>query len=176
MEREYRMYGLTLYNISEIQKGIQFGHAVVEYSLKYGRQKDYLHWATKNKTFIILNGGTTNNSYEYEGSLNKHEYTLKNVGKLKIATFNEPDLGDQLTAIVFLVDDRVFNKELWPDFKLSAEEQLYWNKHKNEYENLDEYIKQLFTYIQWKNKFSINSKEINQIIWLRDYLKNLRLA
>jgi len=28
---EYRMYGIVLYNISSIQAGIQFGHAVVEY-------------------------------------------------------------------------------------------------------------------------------------------------
>ena len=28
-----------------------------------------------------------------------------------------PDLGDQLTAVVFLVDERVFNRELYPDFQ-----------------------------------------------------------
>ena len=28
---EYRMYGLVPYNLSPIQQGIQFGHAVVEY-------------------------------------------------------------------------------------------------------------------------------------------------
>ena len=28
---EWRMYGMVPYNISEIQKGIQFGHAVVEF-------------------------------------------------------------------------------------------------------------------------------------------------
>jgi hypothetical protein len=29
--------------------------------------------------------------------------------------FYEPDLGDQLTAIVFVVDERVFNKTKYPD-------------------------------------------------------------
>ena len=32
---EYRMYGLVPYNISPIQQGIQYGHAVVEYIDKY---------------------------------------------------------------------------------------------------------------------------------------------
>ena len=30
--RTYRMYGMVPYNILEIQKGIQFGHAVQEYN------------------------------------------------------------------------------------------------------------------------------------------------
>ena len=29
---EWRMYGIVPYNISDIQKGIQFGHAVQEYN------------------------------------------------------------------------------------------------------------------------------------------------
>jgi len=32
-KHKQRMYGLVPYNISPIQQGIQFGHAVVEYSL-----------------------------------------------------------------------------------------------------------------------------------------------
>ena len=31
---ELRMYGLVPYNISPIQQGIQFGHAVIEYGQK----------------------------------------------------------------------------------------------------------------------------------------------
>ena len=52
---EYRMYGLVPYNISPIQQGIQFGHAVVEYSIgRYGSHDDYQQWAKEDKTFIIL--------------------------------------------------------------------------------------------------------------------------
>lgn len=61
---EYRMYGITPYNISPIQQAIQFGHGVVEYAQKYFKDADYQHWAKNNKTFIILNGGTTNNGEE----------------------------------------------------------------------------------------------------------------
>ena len=75
-KRELRMYGLVPYNISPIQQAIQFGHAVVEYgqkmqSYKHGTlsrvdhykslSQNYDCWADNWKTFIILNGGTTNN-------------------------------------------------------------------------------------------------------------------
>lgn len=136
MERlELRMYGLVPYNISPIQQGIQFGHAVVEYSRTCQDMKNheahYKNWADNWKTFIILNGGTTNIKTSLEdgmpfGSLNKHMLTLGLDIKIPFATFYEPDLGDQLTAIVFIVDERVFNKIKYPDPQPFAtqEEQL----------------------------------------------------
>ena len=39
---ELRMYGFVPYNISEIQKAIQFGHAVVEYGLENFHTNEYL--------------------------------------------------------------------------------------------------------------------------------------
>ena len=138
---EWRMYGLVPYNISDIQKGIQFGHAVQEFNNKmlrdhritYSPEVEFLvsafeTWAKRDKTFIILNGGTTNDGLEkpdslggepeemvFKGSLNKHLTTLKK-NFIPTAEFWEPDLGDQLTAVVFIVDERVWNKEKYPDF------------------------------------------------------------
>jgi hypothetical protein len=123
------MYGLVPYNISPIQQAIQFGHAVVEYGQKMkrlGEHKQSLNlqyddWADNWKTFIILNGGTTNHKTSLEdglpfGTLNQHVLTLKE-NNIEFATFNEPDLGDQLTAVVFIVDERVFNRKKYPDFE-----------------------------------------------------------
>ena len=73
----YRMYGLVPYNISPIQQSIQYGHAVVEYLNKYFNEPDCTEWRLNDKTFIILNGGTTNKSFSYFGTLNKHQQTLK---------------------------------------------------------------------------------------------------
>ena len=119
MYLEYRMYGLVPYNLSPIQQGIQFGHAVVEYQQNTlglePMQKIYNKWAQNDKTFIILNGGTTNSNRERLGTLNKHLSEITKMG-VKVGAFFEPDLGDQLTAFVFLVDERVFNRELYPDF------------------------------------------------------------
>jgi hypothetical protein len=126
---ELRMYGLVPYNISPIQQAIQFGHAVVEYGQKMKKlpfndievAKKYDDWADNWKTFIILNGGTTNHKTSLEdglpfGSLNNHLLTLMD-NNIEFASFNEPDLGDQLTAVVFIVDERVFNKKKYPYFE-----------------------------------------------------------
>ena len=75
----------------------------------------YNKWAQKDKTFIILNGGTTNENPEREGSLQQYRRLL-NLNGVLTAEFREPDLNDTLTAVVFLVDERVFNRELYPDF------------------------------------------------------------
>jgi len=119
-KRTYRMYGLVPYNLSPIQQGIQYGHGVVEYTNKYFNSDERLEqWMKEDKTFIILNGGTTNTRIIQEtlrpvGTLNEQLETLKQNG-IKYATFYEPDLGDQLTAIVFLVDDRVFDMKTYPE-------------------------------------------------------------
>ena len=110
------MYGFVPYNLSPIQQGIQFGHAVVEYMLKYHGEEDLVKWAKVDKTFIILNGGTfndkTNDEGEYLGSMNRHRETLA-ANNIKHASFNEPDLQDGLSAIVFLVDERVFDRDTY---------------------------------------------------------------
>lgn len=118
LQDKWRMYGLTPYNLSPIQKGIQFGHAVVEYMVDFGQHDHTLDWANNNKTFIILNGGTTNDTPGRLGTLNMHLQTMKDfLPNWSLATFNEPDLGDQLTAFVFLVPEQVYNKTDYPDFE-----------------------------------------------------------
>ncbi len=127
---DWRMYGLVPYNISPIQQGIQFGHAVQEYNnmmfnlVALGPKEQELkaafnNWRLFGKTFIVLNGGTTNSRIIDDipfGSLNQHLKTLKEIGVVT-AEFYEPDLGEQLTAIVFLVPKQVYNKKEFPEFK-----------------------------------------------------------
>jgi hypothetical protein len=162
--RTYRMYGLVPYNISPIQQGIQFGHAVVEYGLEFGNSPEYQKWANEDKTFIILNGGTTNTRWDeidnYVGSLNNHRQLLSDED-VQFRSFFEPDLGDQLTAVVFLADDRVFDKKIWPDYNGTfyvdgtPEATEYWN---------------------WIMKFDESEQEARRIVFLREFLKNFRLA
>lgn len=161
-DRTYRMYGLVPYNISPIQQGIQFGHAVVEYGLEYFETEEYQEWARRDKTFIILNGGTTNNKPMHLGSLNEHYFEFTDRG-IKIGEFHEPDLGDQLTAVVFLVDDRVFDKKNFPDY-----EGPYLDDMNS--------IPVTTFYNEWLNKFSTDRKEAQNILFLRDYLKQFKFA
>jgi len=161
--RTYRMYGLVPYNISPIQQGIQFGHAVVEYGLEFGSTPAYQKWAREDKTFIILNGGTTNMRYDEDnhiGSLNNHRQLLFDNG-IQFSSFFEPDLGDQLTAVVFLVDDRVFDKKTWPDY----DGPLY-------IDGTPEYTE----YWHWKMEFDESEAEADRIIFLREFLKQFRFA
>lgn len=121
MYLEYRMYGIVPYNISPIQAGIQFGHAVVEYQQSTrgvdGIEDIYNKWASQDKTFIICNGGTTNENPQdkWYGSMQKRRDALSEAG-IHFAEFREPDLNNTLTAVVFLVDERVFNDELYPNY------------------------------------------------------------
>ena len=163
MYLEYRMYGLVAYQLcGTIHAGIQFGHAVVEYGRNtkdLGQpERIYNQWADNDKTFIILNGGTTNNNPDKLGSLNQHYNLITE--KTRTAFFCEPDLGDQLTAFVFLVDERVWNRELYPDF-------IPVDYHAASF---DENI-ELERYTKW-----VTSIGGNVNVFLRDYLKNLRLA
>ena len=163
--RTYRMYGLVPYNLSPIQQGIQFGHAVVEYGLEFFGTPEYQKWAKEDKTFIILNGGTTNTRFDTDGhdhigSLNNHRQLLSDEG-VQFRSFFEPDLGDQLTAVVFLVDDRVFDKVAWPEY----DGPIYLNGAPNATE-----------YWNWTMKFSESEQEAQRIVFLREFLKQFRLA
>ena len=172
MYLEYRMYGLVPYNLSPIQQGIQFGHAVVEYQQNTRNlpphESIYYKWAKNDKTFIILNGGTTNNTIDRLGSLNQHLVKLNDNGVLT-SEFYEPDLGDQLTAVVFLVDERVFNRELYPEFQ---EEKLPYGTRKPS--------KKVETELEERNEANYQ-KWVEKIggpknAFLREFLKPLRLA
>jgi hypothetical protein len=117
------MYFFVPYNISPIQQAIQAGHAALEYAHEYGNNEDYLSFIKNDKTWIILNGGTTNKGYETTpegklqliGSLNRIHYDLC-MQKIHCHNFTEPDLNDALTAVCFLADERVWDYETYPDF------------------------------------------------------------
>jgi hypothetical protein len=118
-ELELRMYFFVPYNISSIQRAIQAGHSALEYADKYGSEEQYIRFIRKWKTWIILDGGTTNTHRGLDGIVMG---TLDQIGdallenNIKFAYFQEPDLNDALTAVCFLADERVWNYEDYPDF------------------------------------------------------------
>ncbi len=82
------------------------------------------------------------------------------------ARFCEPDLGDQLTAICFLVDERVWDREKYPDFEFDADERKFVG-YQRSYET---------QFYEWKMKFSSSETGADHIIWLRDFLRSFKLA
>ena len=192
------MYGLVPYNISPIQQAIQYGHAVVEYGLKFFNEGEYQDWAKYCKTFMVLNGGTSNHTQDryrglkndagfwgivdgnYSGTMEKNlsELTLN---EIKIATFYEPDLNDMLSAIVFLVDERVFDREKYPDFDLKSIYGEYKLKYSEIYEDpMDPKFPNLYNLMGSEVRTSWNdwveSIGGRKNLFLRVFLKNFRLA
>ncbi len=120
---EKRMYFFTMYNISEIAKGIQCGHAALEYAYMYSDNEDYIDFIENYKTWVILSGGSSNNmgktfydNIEYYGSIEGILNEIKD-NNIKHSSFNEPDLNNATSAICFLADERVFKYDDYPDFK-----------------------------------------------------------
>ena len=196
---ELRMYGLVPYQLMGIQQGIQYGHATDEFALRVikslmGKSNEiptkdietYVDWLENWKTYIVLNGGTTNNRIEngsYVGSLNNHRETLDKNGVFNVS-FNEPDLGDQLTGVVFIVDERVF-------LKSKRDKYVYLDFEDWVFENPNHYISTLKRTDKWIIKsLRENTKKTDpdyynkwveymggeKNVFLRDFLKDFRLA
>lgn len=191
---ELRMYGLVPYNISPIQQAIQFGHAVVEYGQKVKMPQSlnkmqinasciYDDWADNWKTFIILNGGTTNHRSDESGlpygTLNNHVLSLSE-NRVDFATFNEPDLGDQLTSVVFIVDERVFNRKKYPDFEDWVITN-YGDLVRTDYYTSSFMLAQEIKKSESKADKKVYQEWVNLVggeknVFLRDFLKNFKLA
>lgn len=100
------------YQLSGIQKGIQAGHTALEYSNTYNHSIRYKQFIEKNKTWIVLNGGTTNNSMDSPGDMQNLLNNIKEwndlnksceKGLIDFEVFYEPDLNGALSGVCFLV-------------------------------------------------------------------------
>lgn len=189
---ELRMYGLVNYQLSGIQKAIQYGHAVVEYGQLVKSDTNlletYNEWADNWKTFIILSGGTTNKKTSIEdglpfGTLNRHLLTLKE-NNIDFSYFEESDLGDQLTAITFIVDERVFNTKKYPDMCdwIFEQTDYFFDITKLEFNSkLSDISYENFINSDNHNNVVLAEKWLDFIggdknLFLRRFLKNFRLA
>ncbi len=118
-----RMYFLTMRTISDIQKGIQSGHAALEYIMQNKDDKELWNFIQNDKTLIILNGGTSNsqgytmynNDEPYFGSMETYHQTLIQ-NNVICSVFYEPDLNNSMTSICFIADERTYDFEKYPDW------------------------------------------------------------
>lgn len=95
-----KMYFITNMYLSPIQRGIQSAHALAEL---YENNSDsnleiVSDWAKNHKTIIVLNGGTNESMKRIYSKI--EELSLD--ANLILATFNEPELNNTLTAIALL--------------------------------------------------------------------------
>jgi hypothetical protein len=105
-----------LYQLSGIQKGIQAQHAISRYGQTYGHSPEYQRWINEDETTIILTPG---------GGDQLTDVVLALVdNKINYRYFKEVDLYNQLTAVCFLVDERVWDKKKYPDPELSLTDMI----------------------------------------------------
>lgn len=117
---EMRMYFFTLGNISNIYKGIQAGHSALRYARLFAADNpEVWDFVDNHETWIILNGGTTNETRDFdgnaEGTMNQIADQLQ-ANDIMFSYFIEPDLNNALSALCFLLDERVFNYKDYPNF------------------------------------------------------------
>jgi hypothetical protein len=113
------MYGIVANNINSTQKGVNFSKCAIKYCLEHGGSDFFINWSERDIGTILLDGGTTNFRRfdgKYIGSINRHLEEINRIG-IKNSTYCDKNLGDQLTAIVFLVDERVWNFKKYPDYE-----------------------------------------------------------
>lgn len=108
------MYSLVLRQLNPIQKGVQSAHSIVEYSKKFYKSTEYIQWVNVDKTIIILDGGTYNELKECRDTLIELE--------VPYAAFYEEDLGNIMTSISFLVEDKIWDSKSYPAYEDELDE------------------------------------------------------
>jgi len=158
-----RMYFFVNSKLSPIQKGIQAGHAAVRYAVSYHNKAQ--EFIGKDETWIILDGGTSGEYYDKEeqilttlGEMEEITYILDD-NNIPFTYFHEPDLNDCLTAICLIVDERVFNRNDFPDFKEWALTKVPFINDANEAQLREAYENKMGTEIMIL-KILINDKKL----------------
>jgi hypothetical protein len=180
---KFRMYFLVMRNIGEKDKGIQCGHAMGEYLLMYFHNKEVQDFLIYDKTWIMLNGGVSNhetelfeNIYSHTvidaggniGSMEQHwNYIVTELPYLNVARFFEPDLNNALSAICFILPDRIFDKENFPDFK------DWVKKFEENFESTDlgDISGDHLSFKEYSLVYSLEQKWINEFKFTEDELK-----
>jgi len=89
-----RLYVLVRKDLPKSYQAVQAGHAVAEWLL-YDQS-----W--QNETLVYLGVNNENELLDWKERLD--------FNNIKHASFREPDIGDQLTAIATLSDGKIFKK------------------------------------------------------------------
>ena len=120
---ELRLYSFVNFYLSQIQQGIQTGHAAVQLIRTYTDKKQKHHelvmdWADNHKTFIVLNGG-------HNAALEQTLEIVQRSGYPYSAFFEDgPSLGGLMTTVAVVLPENVFNARRFDP--TSQIETYYW--------------------------------------------------
>lgn len=124
---EYRMYCLVLRHLSGMNKGVQSSHVCMEYGYVYRNTEDFKQYITKDKTMIVLDGGTSQDLEYINEQLD--------INSINHWSFNEPDINNCITAVCFLVDNRVWDRENY-----YTEKEFYEKRQTESWDDWCEYV------------------------------------
>ena len=116
---EYRMYVFLVSGLSEEQKILQTSKAILKYALKYKEDVplEIFEFYNSNDYFLV-NGGSSNDGHlgNKDGDMQLLNKQLDDIYAKYIKVY-EKSLNSILSAICLLIDERVWNLYLYPDFK-----------------------------------------------------------
>ena len=123
---ELRMYFISMRHLSGIQKGIQSIHATAVYSNEHGNSDIWKKWSTEDHTVVLLEG----NVYSEDGPTSTYNVyyfmELLKIYSVRHSFFREPDLSNSFTSVGFILDERFFNSEKYPDKVFEKEEDKFF--------------------------------------------------
>jgi hypothetical protein len=98
-----RLYSFTNNWLSDLQKGLQTAHAVAELSSCLIDFNTYYNWTNRDKTIIMLKGGTSHDLENY--------YKLATKTNYNTAIFREDtkSLNGAATAMVVIVPENIWS-------------------------------------------------------------------
>lgn len=148
-----RLYSITSFYCNGIISGIQSYHSGMEYAVKYWETPEFQQWIKQDKTVIILSGG---DSHVNDGTMEQLRDKLISYD-IEIGVFHEPGMNDALTSISFLADEKVWDKEKYPDTNHS-------------YPDVPEVDVEIFQQLDMRHKYGAKR------VILRNLLKDFKLA
>lgn len=149
--------------------------------LKLSHQEYYTHGAfkqwTKDKDLVLVKGETINRKIndietKTQTKLNNLLSTL-NKNKIETGTYYAPEIGNELTCVIFVADERAYNEKDYPDFGtfLSKHTDIIDTFEKNRtYESIVQEIKtnRSTVYLDWVRSIGGERNE-----FIREFIKEL---
>lgn len=143
-----RLYSFVCFYLSSIQQGIQTGHMAVDLVRRYRDNNGMKHdvqsivsdWADNHKTFIVLNGGDSDNILAIHDQIRDLSHKLN----LPYCHFNEPGCIGMTTCVGVVVPEKYYEAKKSSDYLVSDYvylskngERIAYNEDTPEYEFIE---------------------------------------
>ena len=172
----YRMYIFLVSGLSEEKNRQQLCNAVLKYSIKYKNDLSLELFDFYDSDFVFIDGGSSNDGHlgNKDGDMQRLCKRLDNICAKYVKVY-ETSLNSVLSTICVLTDERVWDLDLYPNFKNYIIQNVDPLDIKDEISirmSDDETLIKKFhvLYEQWKQ--TINDEQNDKNMILREILEN----